>query len=64
MFPQVFQHPPGKVAHLEQRYLRQPMQALDRRFGNRPGRPGHMPHPIARATSIPRWIVSIHAAQK
>ena len=37
MVPQVFQHTAGEVAHVDQRVLRQILEALDSRLGGRAG---------------------------
>ena len=54
---EVFQHPAGEVAHLDERHVGQSVQRAarpPRRWC--PWRRRHAPGPSARATSMPRWM--------
>ena len=65
MAAQVFQHAAGEVAHVDQGMLGQAVEALHRRLGGRARGAGDMGRgPPARATSMPRWIEWIQAAQE
>ena len=64
MGAQIFQHAADEIAHVEQRGLWQIVERLDRRLRGRPVAPATWVRPVARATSMPRWIEAIHAAQE
>ena len=61
---EILQHAADEVAHIDKCNIRQLVQGLNRGFRGFAGGSRDMYDPIALATSIPRRILSIHAAQE
>ena len=56
MAPQVFQHAADEVAHVDEGEVRQRVMRLDRSSEVRPVAAATWVRPVARATSMPRWM--------
>ena len=61
---QIFQHAADKIAHFDERHLGQPCKARTAFSEVLPVEPAICAMPLARATSMPRWIEWIQAEQE